>query len=100
MGTGRFRMTESQIELQVSATEDRLWAAFAGAIAGSGSALGALVFAYMIVDEAGIAGAILCGTISAALAIPVARRKVKQARPFVAAAGFFAPIVLLMAVFL
>ncbi|MFN7114436.1 MAG: hypothetical protein ACK4PK_08765 [Alphaproteobacteria bacterium] len=93
-------MTENQITQQASAAEDRLWAAFAGAIAGSGSALGAIVFAYMIVDEAGIAGAILCGTLSAALAIPVARRKVKQARPFAAAAGFFTPIIAVLLVFL
>ncbi|MDP2205598.1 MAG: hypothetical protein Q8K65_04770 [Alphaproteobacteria bacterium] len=93
-------MTENQITPHTSAIEDRLWAAFAGAIAGSGSALGAIVFAYMIVDEAGIAGAILCGTISAALAIPVARRKVKQTRPFAAAAGFFAPIVAVVLIFL
>lgn len=93
-------MPDNQTTSQSAAINDRLWAAFAGAIAGSGSALGAIVFAYMMIEEAGIAGAIVFGALSAALAIPVARRKVKQARPFAATAGFFTPILVVLALYL
>ena len=76
--------------------KDYLWSCVSGGIAGAGSALGALCYMILPAPEAGTLAAIACGTVSAALAVPLARRKIKVARPVLSVLGFCtAPLALL-----
>ncbi len=81
-----------------SPKNDYIWSYASGFIAGAGSAVGGILFMILQQDEIGIAAAIACGTIAAATAIPLARRKIRAPRPLMCVLGFFtAPAVTLLA---
>ncbi|MDI1227459.1 MAG: hypothetical protein PSY14_07230 [bacterium] len=81
-----------------SPKKDYLWSYACGFIAGAGSAVGGILFMILQQDEIGIVAAIVCGTIAAATAIPLARRKINAPRAPLCVLGFFtAPAVTLLA---
>jgi hypothetical protein len=70
------------------------WSYVAGTVAGGGSAVGACLFLNVPDVESGSFAAVISGTVSAALAFAVAKRKLVHPRKLYCVAGFVTPPVL------
>lgn len=64
------------------------WSYIAGAVAGSGSAIGALLFLHSPDVESGSLAAVVAGTLSAWLAFALAKRKLPKPHKLICAIGF------------